>query len=147
MADSKRQTVMTAIAAQLATITVANGYETNAGNNVFEHRVVPLELTELPALIYRDTDDVVELTIGEDMHTLSVEVEGVVSGTSSATTMRKLLADIVKAMAADVTFGGVVEDTNVSGETINTEQAEKQLMSVQAEFAVEFTTQHMDPYT
>src|SRR3990170_3357246 len=54
MADSIRQQIMTAIDTRLKLITITNGYETNAGNNVYEFWDIALEDDELPAIIWRD---------------------------------------------------------------------------------------------
>ena len=54
MPDTIRESIMSALDARLKTITVLNGYASDAGDNVFDWREDPLQDDELDALEYRD---------------------------------------------------------------------------------------------
>ena len=56
------------------------------------------------------------------------------------------IADVVKAVATDVTFGGLVEDTNSGAEDIIATQEEKRIIGARLTFEVQFVTAHLDPY-
>lgn len=146
MPDTKRQQIVTALAARLALIQVANGYQTDAGLNVNEWLVTPLELQDPPALNFRDEEDVIELTTGKDLHTLTIAIECYATGSSSPATLRLMLADIVRAIAVDNTFGGLVEDTTISSESISVRQEEKRLAAVNLKILIQYETDHLNAY-
>lgn len=124
MADSIAQQIMNAIGTRLQGITIANGYNTNAGNNVFADRVTPLIETELPGLIYRDPEEDEEaLTMGYHQMTLKVEIEAVTYGAIAPKDVRnKLIADVKKAVRTDLTWGGLALDTRITGRSLQIEQ-------------------------
>lgn len=145
-----RQQVFSAIRTQLETILTDNGYNSDAGENVFEWRDVennPLQVSELPGLVIRDTlGDVVQVTVGQDEHIISFEVDAYHHGSSSPTLIREVIADVVTAMAADKTFVGLVEDTVHSIEGMSFEHGERRNVKAEIVFVVTFRTDHMDPY-
>ena len=149
MADSKRETVITAFDTRLKTILVAGGYETDAGKNVYGWKDTPLEQTKLPALVWRDTDEAAPIAGQTDDHTLRVEVDCVVVKTTSVSAMkqlRKLIADVVKVLGTDLTLGGVVHDIVQQGEEMQVTHEDKKVMASTATFELLFTTGHFDPY-
>jgi len=146
MADSKRQQLVTAIKSRLGLILVANNYETNAGLHVFEWRDHAVAETERPCLIVRDTLAEAELTHGLDWHELQIEIDALVDGSAAPTTVRKLVADTLKAWAVDKTFGGLAENSWFRGDDLEVEHESKRLMGAQLRFQVDFKTNHMDPY-
>jgi len=72
MATNKWQLIITAILTKLRTIKTTAGYETNAGNYVFEWRPNPLEEGELPGIILRDTFPEEVITVGAHDHKLLI---------------------------------------------------------------------------
>ncbi|HLE18673.1 MAG TPA: hypothetical protein VI728_10365 [Syntrophales bacterium] len=147
MADSKRQQLIDAIDARFKTIKTTNGYETELGNNVFAWRSSPIEAAELPCLLYRDTNETIELTIGAHIHTLTIETEIITSGGTAIKDIRKMLADIIKCIGADLTWGGIAEDTlPVAGEDIKIEQQENIITGAKLSFAAQYVTEPFNPY-
>lgn len=146
MADSKRQIILNAIDTALKTIKIANGYETDLGNNIFEWREEPLQESELPAAIWRDTDEPVEFTIGAHEHKLTVEIELYAVGPTSPTILRKLIADVVKLVGANLTWSGNAEDTKPQTEDIKTEKESRRIAGALVKFEVIYTTNRFDPY-
>src|SRR3989304_4120460 len=99
MADSIRQQIMTAIDTRLKLITVTNGYETNAGNNVYEFWDVALEDDELPAIIWRDGAEDSDLLVNTTQdRTLTIELTLQALGLTAPAILRKLIADVEKAI-------------------------------------------------
>lgn len=149
MSDSLRETVVQALNARLQTITVANLYETNAGLNVSSWRDTPLDINTLPALVWRDTDAATPEAGALDVHRLNVEIDCVVAGTSLNSVMillRKLIADVVKALGSDLTLGGAVHDILQGGEEIHVQHEEHKLMNATLAFVLVFSSAHFDPY-
>lgn len=146
MSDSKRQQIVAAFDTRLKTILTGGGYNTNLGSNIFEWRVTPLAQDELPGAIWRDTDDSIEVSFQQDVHSLSIQVAVTVAGATSPADARKLIADVTAAVATDTSLGGLAEDAKVTGETIEFDQEERRIAGVVLTFVVEFVTNHMDPY-
>ena len=148
MATSKWQSIITAILAQLRTIKTTAGYETNAGNNVFEWRATPVEEGEMPGIVLRDTFPEEIITIGAHEHTLLIELFVFTTGATATTQARSVIADITKAMGAvDRTWGGLAEDTQPApGSGMGTEQANKLSAVALKSFYVAFTTEPYNPY-
>lgn len=124
---SLRQQIVDAIEARLRTITVANGYNTNAGQHVYVWRTVSLEDAELPALCVYDTDCAMAESgsIGYMTHELQVVIDAIVSGSASRTEVRKLMEDVFRAIGVDRTWGALAEHTEIQSHGINLEQAER----------------------
>lgn len=146
--DSKRQQIIDAIDARLKTIKTVNGYETDAGNNVFEWRATPLQDSELPALLFRDTTSPVDdETYSMHLHTLSVEITLVASGATSADIIRKMLADIQKAIGTDATWSGIAADTLLRTVDIGTvEHAEFKYTGGAINIAIQYLTERWNAY-
>lgn len=110
---NKRTDILNAMVTRFQGIS-SGSYNTDLGDNVFLWRTVPLEETELPALIIRDPrDNIVDLTQQSSnmpaLHQMSVELEIVVSDSkASIATLRKCLEDVEAAIKVDETFGGLV---------------------------------------
>ncbi len=147
MADSKRQQIVMAIDARFKTIKTVNGYETNAGNNVYEWRSSPMIESELPGLIYRDTQETEALSIGYQVHTLTIEIEGYVVGSAAPASLRKLIADVIKAIGTDPLWGGLAEDTRPVEETIQVEQEERRIAGARIKIEVDYRTGIFNPYS
>ncbi len=69
----KRETVMTNFKTQLKTITIANEYSFDA--NVYDWREAPVDKSECPAIICRDTVETIIVAIGTHLHNLCVQME------------------------------------------------------------------------
>ncbi len=114
MAD-RRQAIVDAIRARLATILTTNGYNTNIGLHVFEWKVTAFAESDFPAVAFRDTDPKVrELTGG--MQEVSLPVEFIIGAASGASTMqiiRAAIEDVLSAINSDFTWGGLAWDTAI----------------------------------
>lgn len=149
MAINLRQRLVDAIMTRLQTITVANGYETNLGARVYEWRTTPLGADEMPGLIFRDTDEVIPQTGLVEEHEITLEIEMYASsGVATPATTRKAIADVIKCVGADVTFGGLAQDSVPHPEeSIAFEHKDKIVGGVMLKFKVKYLSYRFDPYT
>lgn len=120
----KRNTLMAAVVARFQLITTVNGYYSNLGSNVFEWRprilsetgggYVPTEQDELPALHVRDAlDEVTAINLkGEETHSLTLELEIAHEGGATGVTMRRQIADVLKAISTDTKWNGAAISTS-----------------------------------
>jgi hypothetical protein len=147
MTTSIRQQIITAVDTRLKTITTVNGYNTNLGNNIFEWRDAPLQESELPGAVYRDLQQTTVMAVGYHEHALALEILILLSGTEAATTIRKLIADVIKCVGTDRTWGTLAEDTlPVSDEEIAIEHAGKKIGGISLKFIIQYVTKPFDPY-
>ena len=147
--DSLRQRIVAAVEARFATILIANGYKTDIGANVFIWKPLPFQTSELPGMDVRDTDDTSEAqTIGEEVHTLPLEVRCAVTGDASMEDVRKIVADIKQCIGVDVTWGGLAQDTGlVQGGQGQVETAEKIVTGAVIKFGVTYTSERFNAYS
>jgi len=138
-----RQQIMDAVKARLQSITVTNGYNFNLGNNVYEWRVKPLTMTTLPALAYRDVETDIEL-IEAHRNRLNIEIE--ILNNSSIIDMRKMIADVYKAIGVDIQWGGLALNTYPRGDRIIREQEEQTITGAVINIIIEYRTKEWEPY-
>ena len=146
MADSKRQQIITALDARLKTIKTVNGYETNLGDNVFELRPAPLQDSELPGVVYYDTNETHDIAVQTHIHTISINMDVITSGATTIATVRKMIADIIKAVGVDVTFGNLAEDSRILSDDIKIEHESKLIGGALIKMEIEYTTNTFNPY-
>ena len=153
-ADTIRQQIMDVLDARLKTILVANGYKTNLGQNVrqWDDEALPdpaEEPTKFPAIKYRDTDDTTEdIAVGLHLHTLPVEIEIIAVGGTAKTEMRKMIADVIQCIGADLNFSALAEDTKpISPEMFKVQQADKFFIAAKATIEIEYTSERFNAYT
>jgi len=115
----KRDLVMQAVSARMATILVSNGFRSDIGSHVIEWRpqvltdggggYVPTEQEELPAIHVRDTNDQVSVAdlSGNEDHELTLELEIAHEAGATGQTMRKQAQDVRKVIGVDRTWGGL----------------------------------------
>lgn len=150
MADSIRQQIMTAIDTRLKTILVSGGYETNAGNNIYEFWDIALEEDELPAIIWRDGAEDTELLVSTTQdRRLTVELIMQAVGTTAPTTLRKMIADVEKAMLVDNTWGSLAIFTSPLDITdvFEVDHKERRIGACRAKFTVLYRTGYLNSYT
>lgn len=144
---NKWQLIIDAVLAQLKTIKATAGYETNAGSNVFEWRANPVEEGEMPGIMLRDTFPEEVLTVGAHEHKLLIELFVFTCGSTATTQARQVIADIVKVMGSDRTWGGLAEDTiPAPGGGLGTDIANQLFAVAVKPFYVQYTTKPFDPY-
>lgn len=93
---STRQDIVDQIDTNLKAISIANGYSFDINGNVFEWLVTPINESNLPAIIFRDTIDTIDPD-DEGEHHLQVEVVLVDRGNASVSSVRNKMQDILTA--------------------------------------------------
>lgn len=136
----KRQDIITAAGVKFATITIANGYNTDIGNNVNEWKVIADEESDLPSLHYRDASvEVLEIE-GQDNYfetkKLNLEVEIRVSGTTTPATLRLMIEDVLAAVGKDINWSNNAYDTDYEGDTMDIDQDNLKIGSVLMNIAI-----------
>lgn len=149
---SLRQRILTALDTRLKTILIANGYETDLGQNVFEWRDTMVQQSELPALVWKDLNEdpssaTVGKTIGYHWHDLTVEMSILSSdGSSTPEQMRKCLADVTAAVGTDTTFGGLAIRTQPVPNEAAVEQADRIIGAFRLTINIHYQTKKWNPY-
>ncbi len=107
---SKRQDIITALEARLQTITIANGYNTDAGGRVFVWRTAQVEPAEAPCLLVEDTKlkRKYDTVMGQVHNRLHCAVLAVMVGQDDEAA-RVLEADIIKCLGTWQTAGGLAD--------------------------------------
>ena len=152
MADSIRQRIVDAVDTRLKTILVANGYESNLGRSVFawHDRELAVEVIDLPCIIWRDTDcddsNATVGTLGYHLHALRMECEILDNRDAIPVMLRKEVADVIKAIGTDTTWGGLANRTNPISHTLEVNQTEKLEGRATITFQIEFYTSKLNPY-
>ena len=150
MPTNIRQQIMTAIDTAFQAIQVTNGYETDIGLKVFEWKSTAVAQADTPCLIWRDTECALStenVAIGQQEHMLTVEAQIIPApGVTTPVEARKMVADILKAIGVDESWGGLAQHTyNVSND-FEVEQKERILGSILITFQVEFRTARWSAY-
>mgnify|MGYP001423093616 CR=1 FL=1 len=138
-----RQQIMDAVKTRLQSITVANGYNFNLGNNIYEWRIRPLAMATLPALVYRDVETDIEL-IEAHRNRLNIEIE--IISNSSIVDIRKMIADVYKAIGVDIQWGGLALNTYPRSDRIMREQEEQTITGAIINIIIEYRTKEWNPY-
>ena len=144
MPDTIRQQLITAIDVKLKTILVAGGYRTNLGQNVIEWDLTPLDPSQdVFRLTYRDEEETrADLSVGEQDMALPLTILVLAVGGTSLSEMRKMIADVVSAMYADPTWGGLASDTVQDGTTkLDKGQAADQASGAELKFRIEYAVE------
>ena len=143
-----RQTIITALAAQLATITTANHYATEAGSNVFVWRKYPVAPADCPCLVVSDTDLAREYVtnefrayVGMVRNSLTVEIVAITSGAVTDVEARSMEKDIITCIHANESLGGIVESIEVTASSLVLEQYETVVGAVKVTAAIVYSTE------
>ncbi len=152
MADSKRQLVCTALDTRLKTILTASGYNTNLGLQVHEWRETPLDLSDLPACIWRDRSEddgnaTIGGTIGYQIHQLKMELSVFISGSTTPSQARQILADIQTAIGVDQTFGGLADRTDPLSNELEIAHEENEVGRLTVNITITYRTKKWNAYT
>lgn len=112
---SKRQQVIDAVIARMQLIKVANGYQTDLGENVGDFKT-HYDEDDLPGLSVCDTISLHELANGaptatSQIDTMSVQLRAFVSDDTPAAELRLMIADIWKAIKVDPRWGNLAMQT------------------------------------
>lgn len=121
---TKRQQIVTQLDARLKTILVVNGYKSDIGAHVFPWQATPLEIADLPAILYRDSQNDPQDggPIGQFRWGLIIEIDIVISGSTSLSDIRNMLQDLHRCISIDRRWSGLAESTEQPSDSIQIEQ-------------------------
>ena len=146
MADSVRQQIVDAFITRLRTITTINGYETELGSNISEGRTEEWQESELPGGDVREGEESIEVSDPQHSFTLPLELEVKVAGATSRATVRKIIADVTKAIGASKFSSLIVYIRPVSNGEPDFDKKDKLFGSITMSFEVVYVTVAFDPY-
>ena len=142
-----RHQIVAALVVRLKTITVANGYNSDAGLTVYSWHPENRQVETLPMLVLNDVADTLS-DAGRDklQHSLRVDITGMMRGgaTTTITMLRNLIGDIARAVMdpEDRTMGNVCDTMQfVDGGGIQLEQTTEEVVgSVAMTLMISFVT-------
>ena len=120
-----RQLVMNQIDIKFKTILISNGYNTNAGENVFQWHIGDMPQDRLPSINFRDISKETVQHIIAHIYRLTIEAELTTLDVSSDEEIRKLIQDVVNAIGDDPTWNQQAIDTEMLEDTILVDVANK----------------------
>jgi hypothetical protein len=149
MANSIRELVIQSLAAQMATITTANGYDVNVGLVERARRIFTQDL--LPAVgIFDDAEETTsQYNFDKSTMSVSVDLHSDAATENRSVHANKLLASVKKAgLSGDTTHSGNAERTSITATTINIPQDDDEtVISVSVSFAIIYEEVTGDPYS
>lgn len=143
MATSIRQSIMTKVGTLLATISVANGYETALGAKVYEWREIPIDDDAPPACVYKETDNYSMFATNQWKHSLNLEI--LLYG-NTASQVRQMIADVIKAIGTKTTWDGLALRTEPTGEDTGAEQKNKLVFVSHLSFQIDYVSTYWSAY-
>lgn len=154
MSESIRQQIVDKVVERFTGILAAAGYKTDLGKNVHLWRdtseaAAPFGDNELPAANIWDTDNKTEPTTfatRKHTHRLTIEVELRPITTEVDKNLRRMIADIAKAIGVDRTWGGLARDTEPFEDKSGLQHAAKVIAGCSYKFVIVYETIAFDPY-
>jgi len=152
MATAIRAQVVAQLDALFKKIKTTAGYNSNLGSYVFWWRDTPLQVSELPGVVLRDTVESTVRAIGQHEHALAIEATILIESSDSGATARNIIADVIKALGTNVSpnvcLGGYAEDISpVESEVMEVEHEGIKGYGIDLKFTVTYATPPFDPYT
>lgn len=157
MPDTVWQQIRNAIDARLKLILVANGYQTDAGKNVFYWRTTDFKqnedgtLPDLPAIKYFETTEENEtLNMAIESNTIALNIEVLAGGSDDEavkTALDQMYADILKCVGVDETWGGLALLTEIKAHEVKLEREELLMGSILTVFELKYRHRRWDPFT
>lgn len=147
MEDTIRQLIVDDFKKRMQSITKLNGYHHDMGSNIFVYRTEDWQVSELPGGDIRDGDESVEVSGDHHVFTLDIKFEAKISGTTSLRGVRKVIADVTKAVGATPKFSDLIVTVRpVSNEAPEFNKKDKLFCSVAMNFEIIYITRAFDPY-
>jgi len=133
MSTPTQQTIISAVITQLQGITVANGYNSNIGNNVNEFSTSKFDPdNDVLRTSVVDDDEYEPEQKSTDLWwwelPLTIEIE--TSGNTSRQDAREMIADVYSCIGDDLTISGNVKTTYPGPLSIETHQDDKKVTKI-----------------
>jgi hypothetical protein len=156
MPDTKRQAIVTEIKRRLAAISTANGYETELGAGPIDEWPIAYQDEELPALgVFDLVNNVVQEYAQQKaiMNQLPCQVRIFLPREPNPATVRKMLADVMRAAISDpdsgerdATLGGLVVDMQPEEDGFIVPKESFQIDGAAVGFMVQFLSAPFNAY-
>ena len=146
MSETRRERIIQAVAWRAATITTANGFNTNIGLNTLR-AATKVDPTLLPAcVIFPLVESSEKIGCGEYLCTMPVKIEAIaLVGTDNPSVVPELiLGDIRKAMTGSPISPLIEEILYASGGT--NDYSRKDTVAVTTLFTIKYFSKITDPY-
>ena len=147
MSDTKRERIIKAIHTRLSTVTIANGYNTEIGKNVF--RAIPkIDPSQMPACdIFPLTETTERIGGGNYLCTMALNIVAIAKTESQNASIlsEQILGDIRMAIA-DLSFSSDAEDVSYTSGGTN-DYSNKDTVSITVNFMIKYFSKINDPYT
>lgn len=149
---SRRQDIITALDTRLKGILKTEGYQTDMGKNVREWYAFPVnEAPDTDSLLYEDPscarvepyeyDDNVQ---SYHYKRLTVHIYIVTSGSTAPAALRVRIADVLKAIGTDVTWGGLALDTELEGDDSEVVHEKKKIGGTRITISIDYKVERWD---
>lgn len=144
----KRQTIIDAVKTRMQSISTANGYYTDVVS-VDTWKTSEYESTlannDLPAINIRDLGNAPRMELIKDSanrwyRDLAIDIRAIVNGSLTDSDIRKLIADVEKAIGTDLTWSGNAIDTEWLGSELERDENEQIIMAAVVHINVYYTT-------
>jgi len=146
VANTIREQIISAYKTRLAQITVANGYNTGLGANVYRG----VKHVDVDALILWPQPENVTSRYGENVCAFSLRIEGVMAfgSTDPGVIQEKILGDIIKCVTdPSVTVSALPESVKyITGGPADQPDAKDTITGAFAEFEIKYKTLLGNPY-
>ena len=147
MADTIADRIVTAIVTRLQTISVANGYTTEAGANVFTDRQgLDSEAVTYPAILVFDLEEESEELVNRrQRNRMTLQIVGFAKDVD----VRPLIGDIKASVfdATDTTLSGLAHHLGYAGYTIERPEDGSRFDRADISLWCEYDENYGDPYT
>lgn len=146
-----RQRIVTQIESDLQTITTGNGYRTSIGSLVSVWRAVPFEPGDA-GLDFRDMGGPMQQH-PSNLHEqeLECEIDVVASGNTSATDIRKMIADVYQLVGTNRRWNDgsvdLARDTKVVDDRMSVVQGDNKVGGATIKLNIIYRTDEFDPDT
>ena len=146
---SVRQQIVDAIETRLSLIAANYQFTLRDGaytcgttvKDVYPWRKVPFSPAQTPCIAFYDTEDQIEPATNKDAeHSLKIDIEGYLTGSTSITAARVLMADIFAAVESDRRWGGLARWTDIVAGDPVLNQAADVCAAVQVSLIVVYRT-------
>lgn len=146
--DSRRQRIIDKLVSIFQTITTANGFRSEVGNNVYEWKTDNYQDVDLPAMNVRDVSEEITPRGTNHIYTLTIEIEARVTASTSTADAREVIADIHSLMGSYPNLDGLAYLVRPLQNTLlDFDKKDKKYSSISITLEVQYATKIFQPYT
>lgn len=141
-----RQKFVDAAIARMQLILVANGYQTDLGQNVADWRT-NWEQEELPGVgVFDLTNEAEKDHFGAKRQTNKLRMQFRIFGAKDPAEFRVMIADVIKAIKVDPRWGGLAVESHPGNDGFILPNESFEVAGAAIEIMIEFLSNTFDPY-